>query len=206
MRRPEFIARQSGQPSGLLGKLIGWIMERETAAQNDAALTALAIKPRDRILEIGFGHGRTLERLAAAAPSGFVAGLDHSSEMYEMVRQRCASLLQSGNLELRRGSSQAIPYPDADFDRVLAVHTLYFWTNPVEHLREIHRVMKPGGVCVLGFRPKEDPHAASFPETVYTFYSRDVVRDLLFDAGFANIDLSEPALGFVLARALKTEG
>ena len=75
-------------------------MERETAAQNDAALAALAINPGDRILEIGFGHGRTLEQLALAAPSGFVAGLDHSSEMYEMARRRCAPLLQSGRLEL----------------------------------------------------------------------------------------------------------
>ena len=59
--------------------------------------------------------------------------------------------------------------------------------HPVERtFAKIHRVMKEGGVCVLGFRPKEDPHAASFPETVYTLYSRDVVRDLLSDVGFAN--------------------
>jgi len=204
VRRPEFIARQSGQPSGILGKVIGWIMERETAAQNDAALAALAVNPGDRVLEIGFGHGRTLEQLVAAAPSGLVAGLDHSSEMYEMARRRCAPLLQSGRLELHLGSSQAMPYPDAHFDRVLAVHTLYFWNNPTEHIREIHRVMKGSGVCVLGFRPKEDPHAASFPETVYTFYSRDVVHDLFFDVGFANINLSEPVPGLVLARAVKS--
>ncbi len=104
-------------------------MERETAAQNDAALAALAINPGDRILEIGFGHGRTLEQLVAAAPSGFVAGLDHSSEMYEMARRRCAPLLQSGRLELHLGSSQVMAYPDANFDRVLAVHTLYSGTT-----------------------------------------------------------------------------
>jgi len=179
-------------------------MERETAAQNDAALAALAINPGDRILEIGFGHGRTLEQLVAAAPSGFVAGLDHSSEMYEMARRRCAPLLQSGHLELHLGDSRAMPYADATFDKVLAVHTLYFWDNPTAHLRELHRVMKRSGVCVLGFRPKEDPHAASFPETVYTFYSRDAVRDLLFDAGFADIDISEPVPGLVLARAMKS--
>ncbi|TMA81966.1 MAG: methyltransferase domain-containing protein [Deltaproteobacteria bacterium] len=183
--------------------MIAWVMERETAAQNDAALAALAINPRDRILEIGFGHGRTLEQLVAATPSGSVAGLDHSSEMYEMARRRCAPLLQSGRLALRLGNSKALPYPDAHFDKVLAVHTIYFWDNPTEHLRELHRVMKSRAVCVLGFRPKEDPHAASFPETVYRFYSREVVRDLLFDVGFANIDISEPVPGLVLARAVK---
>lgn len=178
-------------------------MERETAAQNDAALAALAVNPGDRILEIGFGHGRTLEQLAAAAPAGFVAGVDHSSEMHEMARRRCAPLLASGRLELHLGSSQATPYPDAHFDKVLAVHTLYFWDSPTAHLRELHRVMKTNGVCVLGFRPKEDPRAASFPDTVYTFYSREAVRDLLFDVGFANIDISEPVPGLVVARAAK---
>jgi ubiquinone/menaquinone biosynthesis C-methylase UbiE len=143
-----------------------------------------------------------LEQLVAAAPSGSVAGLDHSSEMCEMARCRTL-LLQSGRLELHLGNSEAMPYPDAHFDKVLAVHTLYFWHNPTEHLRELHRVMKQDGVCVLGFRPKEDPHAASFPETVYTFYSREAVRDLLFDVGFANIDITEPVPGLVLARAVK---
>jgi ubiquinone/menaquinone biosynthesis C-methylase UbiE len=185
----------------MLGKVIGWVMERETAAQNDAALAALAIDPGDRVLEIGFGHGRTLERLVASTPAGFVAGLDHSSEMYEMARRRCAPLLRSGRLELHLGDSRAMPYPDADFDKVLAVHTLYFWDDPAAHLRELHRVLKPAGVCVLGFRPKEDPHAASFPETVYGFYARDAVRELLVEVGFANIDVSEPLPGLVLARA-----
>ena len=205
MRRPEFIARQSGHPSGLLGKVIGWVMERETAEQNDAALAALAVNPGDRILEIGFGHGRTLERLVAAAPAGLVAGLDHSSEMYATARRRCAPLLASGRLDLHLGNSRAIPYPDAHFDRVLAVHTLYFWDSPTEHLRELRRVMKGNGVCVLGFRPKEDPHAASFPGAVYKFYSREAVRDLLFDVGFASIDISERVPGLVLARAVKQD-
>ena len=100
-------------------------------------------------------------------------------------------------------TARPLPYPDAHFDKVLAVHTIYFWDNPTEHLRELHRVMKSRAVCVLGFRPKEDPRAASFPETVYRFYSREVVRDLLFDVGFANIDISEPVPGLVLARAVK---
>ena len=177
-------------------------MERETAAQNDAALTALAVRADDHVLEIGFGHGRTLEGLARAAPSGFVAGLDHSPEMYEVVRRRCAPLLDGGRLELRIGDSQALPYPDGHFDKVLAVHTLYFWDDPTVHLCELRRVLKPDGVCVLGFRPKEDPHAAGFPETIYTFYPRNEVRHLLLSVGFVIVELSEPVPGLVLARAL----
>jgi ubiquinone/menaquinone biosynthesis C-methylase UbiE len=130
-------------------------MARETAAHNDAALMALALRPTDRVLEIGYGHGRTLEQLAAAVPSGFVAGLDHSREMFETASRRCRRLIKTGQLELRVGDSRALPYPDAHFDKVLSVHTLYFWNEPTAHLREVHRVLDPGGSCVIGFRPKE---------------------------------------------------
>jgi hypothetical protein len=60
MKRPVFIARQSARPSGLVGKVIGSIMARETARLNDQAVNLLAPAPTDRVLEIGFGHGRTI--------------------------------------------------------------------------------------------------------------------------------------------------
>jgi ubiquinone/menaquinone biosynthesis C-methylase UbiE len=202
MRRPTFIARQSGQPSGVIGRLLGWVMERETAAQNDAAVAALTLRPDDRVLETGYGPGRTLEQLAAAVPCGFVAGVDHSQTMYETARRRCAASIARGRVEVQTGDSRALPYPDSHFDKALAVHTLYFWRDPALHLREVYRVLKRRhGVCVLGFRPQEDPHAADFPETVYTFHTRDSVRRILSGVGFADVELSEPVPGFVLARA-----
>ncbi len=64
MRRPHFIAEQSRCPSGWLGWLIGSVMARETADTNDAVLDALALTETDRVLDVGFGHGRTVERAA----------------------------------------------------------------------------------------------------------------------------------------------
>ena len=63
MQRPGFIARQSGNPRGLLGSIIARIMERETAQQNLRALDALAVSDGDDVLELGYGHGRTLEAI-----------------------------------------------------------------------------------------------------------------------------------------------
>ena len=67
MKRPTFIARQSARPSGLLGRLIAGIMAKETADLNEHAIRLLAASPPDRVLEIGFGHGRTIERLASGS-------------------------------------------------------------------------------------------------------------------------------------------
>ena len=59
MRRPEFIARQSSRPRGLVGRLLGHVMAIETASLTRDALGLLALQPADRLLEVGFGHGRT---------------------------------------------------------------------------------------------------------------------------------------------------
>ena len=70
MKRPVFIARQSARPSGLLGRVIAGVMARETADLNERALRLLGPSPFDRVLEVGFGHGRTIERLANAVYNG----------------------------------------------------------------------------------------------------------------------------------------
>src|SRR5262249_18274702 len=57
MRRPEFIARLSGCPTGVLGSLIARIMAKETLATNTYALRLLELQPTDHVLEVGFGHG-----------------------------------------------------------------------------------------------------------------------------------------------------
>ena len=76
MRRPEFIARQSGRPNGFLGRLIARIMAKETAGANTAAVRLLELQPTDHVLEVGFGHGCTIEQVARLVPQGFVAGVD----------------------------------------------------------------------------------------------------------------------------------
>ena len=93
------------------------------------------------------------------------------------------------------------------FDKVLAVHTIYFWADPLEHLREVHRVLKNGGIFVLGFRPRGEAGTDNFPPSVYTFHSADEVHSMLAAAGFTAADVS-PATklpSFWLARARRNE-
>jgi ubiquinone/menaquinone biosynthesis C-methylase UbiE len=190
MRRPEFIARQASCPTGLLGRFLAWIMAAETAAINEQALALLACKPDDHVLEVGFGHGRTLARAAALVPTGFVAGVDVSEHMVRMATYRNRRFIKEGRVEVRRADSAQIPYPDGCFDRVFAVHTLYFWREPRVHLREISRVMKPGARFVLGFSPKEDERTvAAFPAAIYRFYTSDEAQRLLDAAGFTDIEM-----------------
>lgn len=206
MRRPEFIARQSGCPSGLLGRLIGSIMATETAAANDAVVAALALQPTDRVLEIGFGHGRTLDRVGHQLTAGFAAGVDLSETMVRMAARRCRDLISAGRVTLHQGDSTRLPFSAGHFNKAYAVHTLYFWSQPEEHLREIHRVLCSGGRLALGFHTDEAPGVRDFPETVYRFYSQAEVRMLLQAAGFNEVVLHPSALhrGFVIASASRS--
>jgi len=137
--------------------------------------------------DIGCGHGCTLTRAAGALPDGFVAGVDVSEDMVRMATRRNAALVRSARVEVRRADSCRLPYPNQRFDKVCAVHVLYFWSDPVAHLREIHRVMKPGARLVFGFRPSSDARAvADLPASVYRFYAPDDVMALLGTIGFTS--------------------
>ncbi len=203
MRRPAFIARQSGCPSGLLGRLIGYIMSAETAAANAQALTVLDLQPGDRVLEIGFGHGRTIEHAAASVPLGFIAGIDRSEEMGRMAARRCRHLLRNGRVGVAVGDCGRLPFPDQRFDKALSVHTVYFWVDPIANLREIRRVMKGAGRFVLAFRSKDDKTAEEFPESVYMFYTSEEVGGLLEASGFESVDIAHGPGGLVMATACR---
>lgn len=184
MRRPEFIARQAACPSGILGRLIATVMAFETADANRRALDLLGLAADDQVLEIGFGHGRTIAEAVRRVPRGFVAGVDTSDRMMRMATRSNRRRIADGQVDLRLADSAHLPYPDARFDKAYAVHTIYFWRQPLDHLREIARVLRPGGRFVLGFRPRDDAGAADFPAAVYRFYDAGEVTALLRAAGF----------------------
>ena len=190
MRRPEFIARHGRCPSGFLGGLLARLMAYETAPENETALRLLDVQPSDHVLEIGFGHGRTIAMTSARARDGFVAGVDPSESMLRMARRRNRQRIAEGKVELVQGDATRLPYPDSRFDKVYSVHTLYFWADPAVTLREIRRVMKPGARFVLGFRPFDDQRLLDeFPAPIYKFYPRDEVQAFFRMVGFSAIQL-----------------
>src|ERR1700739_1497828 len=101
-------------------------MALETATPNRRALELLELDERSRVLEVGCGHGHTLVRAAELTPKGFVAGIDISAAMVEMAQTFNRASITKNLIEVRRASSDQIPCPHESFDRIYAVHTLYF--------------------------------------------------------------------------------
>ena len=138
------LMRMFGRPTGLLGRLGGIIMARTNQKVAAWAIDLLGVNPSDRVLEVGFGPGVGIQRLAKSASSGRVVGVDCSTEMVEQATARNAKAIEAGRVELREGSVERLPFEDETFNRALVVNSMQVWPDVVGGLREIRRVMKPG--------------------------------------------------------------
>ncbi|OUR77777.1 hypothetical protein A9Q83_09670 [Alphaproteobacteria bacterium 46_93_T64] len=192
MRKPEFIARQGRRPSGLLGYLVAFIMASETEPENVQTLNLLEMKPNDKILEVGCGHGETLRSAAKRCVNLSVTGIDFSDVMLNVARRRNRKLITSGHVKIDKGDSANLPYLNDGFNKIYSVHTIYFWQNPEIHLQEILRVLTPGGQFVLGFRSGDDAaFAEKFPASIYNLRTAAKIDALLRQCGFRQVRLQK---------------
>lgn len=197
MRRPAFIAEQARHAHGPLGRLIAFIMARETWSQNQRAISLLKISNGENVLDIGCGHGRSLPALSELTPDGLVVGVDPSELMVEIAAKRTKRLIQESRADVAHASVENLPFVAGAFDKALCVHVLYFWPELSDAFKEIARVLKPDGLLALLFRTSDGAATASFPADVYRFRSREEVATILTKVGFgveALIDVGDCVL------------
>jgi ubiquinone/menaquinone biosynthesis C-methylase UbiE len=143
-----------GHPRGLLGRVEGAIMARTTGKRNEWTLSLLAIQRDDRILEVGCGPGALIQALAAKATAGFVVGIDLSPTMLLQASKRNAQAIREGQARLEGGSATALPFEEASFDKALSANSLPFWPDQEAGVREMRRVLRPGGVIAIILQPR----------------------------------------------------
>ena len=119
-----WIAHQFARPSGRLGKwfIAPWL-NRIGRRLNRLACDLLAPKPGEALLEIGFGGGALLERLAAAQPAKLV-GVDRSGVIVARGRRRLR-----GRAEIIEAEATSLPFADDSFDGLVSVSVLHFWPD-----------------------------------------------------------------------------
>ncbi len=135
-------------PHGWTARFVGWVLLRLNGPLYHLAVDRLAPRSTESILEIGFGPGLGLYLLGARAR--WVAGIDPSDEMHRQASRRCADAVRAGRLDLRRGTADALPWPDRSFDGVLSLNNVLLWAPLERSLREVARVLRPGGRFVVG--------------------------------------------------------
>jgi ubiquinone/menaquinone biosynthesis C-methylase UbiE len=107
-------------------------------------LRRLPMTPAARVLDVGCGTGELMRRLRAKYPDAVLAGIDPVAEMLAVARDKL-----SGNEDLRTGYADALPWSAGAFDVVVSCNMFHYISHPVEALREMGRVLRPGGSLVL---------------------------------------------------------
>ncbi len=162
----QLIGRQIRKPSGLAGRLLGHLMAREHTALVDWMLESVTIGPDGNVLDVGCGGGATLKNLAGMVHEGFVTGLDYAPEMVRQASLRNRDAIAAGQMQIVQGDVAAMPFEAHRFDFVCGVETFYFWPEPLAGLREIWRVLKPGGQLALVMDISKKTPDAPVPEDV----------------------------------------
>jgi SAM-dependent methyltransferase len=133
----------------------------------------LALAPGERVLEIGCGTGNLWRENAGRVPAGVTLVLaDLSPGMLAEARARLAGLPLAP--ELREADAQALPFPDESFDLVIANHMIYHVPDRARALREVRRVLRPGGRFVAS--TNHWTHFLELRELVTRFGVSGVVR------------------------------
>jgi ubiquinone/menaquinone biosynthesis C-methylase UbiE len=171
----------------------------------DWGLSHASIGKQDVILDVGCGGGRTVSKLAAIASQGKVYGIDHSSESVAMARRTNKQWIDLARVEVREASVSRLPFSDGVFDVVTAVETHFWWPALPTDLREVLRVLKPGGRLIIIAEVYKGSEAFTSKaverysqKTGMALLSVEEHRELLTHAGYSEVQVNtEPGKGWI---------
>jgi ubiquinone/menaquinone biosynthesis C-methylase UbiE len=182
------MAAQLRRPKGWFGTFVmGRFLNRVNGQIIDRTLALLDAKAAHSVLEIGFGGGSALARLAQEASSGVITGVDISPEMIRQAERRFRHEIETGRLRVQLGDVSHLPFAAGVFDRVFTVNTIYFWPDALQGLGEIYRVLKHDGLAAISIRSKEKMEEHAVTKYGFCLFSADDVARLMRQAGFREI-------------------
>lgn len=178
------LAAQLRQPSGENARETAASMNRANRETNRRAIELLRLKAHDKVLEIGPGNGAFAAQIVTAAAHVAYIGLDWSHDMVLEAQRRNHRLAAIYPVVFQHGNAKHMHFADASFDKVLAVHTVYFWDNPQAHLQELRRVIKPSGQLCLAFGDRSFMHQLPFTRHGFALYDEHGMKALLENHGW----------------------
>jgi ubiquinone/menaquinone biosynthesis C-methylase UbiE len=180
-------------------------MNMSHSGVTDWGLSHLEVNPTDWVLDVGCGGGRTVNKLAERAAK--VCGIDHSPDSVTHSTKLNHALIDNGRVESREGSVSHLPFPDSTFNVVTAVETHFFWPDLPGDMREILRVIKPGGSLLIVAEVYRGADSVSSrlmekhgPRIGLKLLTEEEHRALFENAGFVGTQVfTEPKKGWICA-------
>lgn len=179
---------QFGNPAGLFGRILarGMAWGHKDFYKNTAKV--LDLRDEDKYLEIGFGSGLFIKKYASHVAR--IAGLDYSEEMVNLASDINKDLVKSGKAEFKLGNASSLPWKNDEFSVVVGIETFFFWNEPMKSLKEIYRILAPGGRLVIEMSFNKDDgldHSKHFKKMNLKLYNASEMIKMLNDVGFSNV-------------------
>ena len=192
------------KPTGFSGRMLARIMAvtHKTIfnSLDRNVIAKLDLQPEDDYLEIGFGSGSFMKLYASHVRS--VAGLDHSEDMVRLATRYNQKRVKAGTAEFEHGEASSFPWEDGRFSVVLAMESFFFFPEPIESLREIHRVLRQKGRLVITLSYNADDgmdHTKYVEKYGIRLYTGKEMQSMFEEAGFRESSIAY-SKGFMMPR------
>jgi ubiquinone/menaquinone biosynthesis C-methylase UbiE len=205
------VFKQFRKPTGWMAGLAGLGMNRGHEKVWRWGLEHTTIAPDAVILDVGCGGGGAVKILAQVTPRGKVCGVDYSEDVLRTARRVNRALIVQGRVEFEHGSVSDLPLPDNRFDLATAFETTIFWPSLVDDLREVLRVLKPGGTLLIANEAYRD---ARFEERnarwaqltgFQPLQTPQETRQCLIEAGYTRVEVDTlPEKNWIAVTAQKS--
>lgn len=186
------LIENAANPKGFWGRLMIKSMNKNHSELTDWGLCHVEINRNYTLLDIGCGGGKTVSKLCEKIGNGKVYGIDNSELCVENSKKLNNKNVICGKAVITQASVSNLPFDVDSFDIVTAVETYYFWPDKLNDLKEIYRVLKPGGKLLLVFemlKTDDDPFKWEKVEKIIgtNAVTKEEISDILYRAGYINI-------------------
>jgi ubiquinone/menaquinone biosynthesis C-methylase UbiE len=182
-----YFSKQARKPTGLFGRFyMSRVFDKGNAELNALVFKTLSIRDNDHVLEIGFGTGTLINKIAARLENGLIEGIDFSKSMAATAQKKNKKFINNGKVKIHLGDFDKTQFDDCCFDKVFSVNTVYFWKEPDMTISKMHRILKPAGKLVIGFHDKSEMEEMPLSTDVFRYYSTKDLTELLSTHGTLN--------------------
>ncbi|MBC8275304.1 MAG: class I SAM-dependent methyltransferase [Chloroflexi bacterium] len=190
----EKMMNQCRKPTGTFGRLMARSMNHGHSKVTQWGLGHVSVNKDGAILDVGCGGGKTVNTLANRAAEGKVYGIDYSEACVAVASKTNKRFVDAGRVEILHASVASLPFPDDFFDLVTVVEAYYFFPDLIDNLKEIRRVLKPGGSVMLinecyrhdAFEKRNAKWATAGD---FTYHLPEEFREFLTDAGYSSVQI-----------------
>ena len=182
---------QAGLPRGFIGWIAAWLMPLPHGLIYRRISKVLNLQSEDDLAEVACGGGHFLKKYASHVHS--VAGLDLSDIQVKMAKRKLRRRIAGGTAETVQGDASQLPWEDDRFSVATAMGSLVGFPKPLESLKEMYRVLRPGGRAVVSIEFNAEDgkdHSKEIEKYKMWVWTENEVRAMMKEAGFSEVTIT----------------